>query len=136
MAPEDLTIYPVPTTGRLTVETTAEVQSISLYNLTGQFITEVHGERSLDLSTLPAGTYMIRIAGESWIIYRNVELVKSCTVLMSQRFHLISSMVITLIPFKAASFWSRSLTCVNAVTVNSVFLSGKSKLLSAIPRET
>ena len=75
-APEDLTIYPVPTTGRLTVETTAEVQSISLYNMTGQFITEVHGERSLDLSTLPAGTYMIRIAGESWIIYRNVELVK------------------------------------------------------------
>ena len=75
-APEDLTIYPVPTTGRLTVETTAEIQSISLYNLTGQFITEVHGERSLDLSTLPAGTYMIRIAGESWIIYRNVELVK------------------------------------------------------------
>ena len=75
-APEDLAIYPVPTTGRLTVETTAEVQSISLYNMTGQFITEVHGERSLDLSTLPAGTYMIRIAGESWIIYRNVELVK------------------------------------------------------------
>ena len=75
-APEDLTIYPVPTTGRLTVETTAEVQSISLYNMTGQFITEVHGERSLDLSTLPAGTYMVRIAGESWIIYRNVELVK------------------------------------------------------------
>ena len=75
-APEDLTIYPVPTTGRLTVETTAEVQSISLYNMTGQFITEVHGERSLDLSTLPAGTYMIRIAGKSWIIYRNVELVK------------------------------------------------------------
>ena len=75
-APEDLTIYPVPTTGWLTVETTAEVQSISLYNMTGQFITEVHGERSLDLSTLPAGTYMIRIAGESWIIYRNVELVK------------------------------------------------------------
>lgn len=76
LAPEDLTIYPVPTTGRLTVETTAEVQSISLYNMTGQFITEIHGERSLDLSTLPAGTYMIRIAGESWIIYRNVELVK------------------------------------------------------------
>ena len=76
LAPEDLTIYPVPTTGRLTVETTAEVQSISLYNMTGQFITEVHGARSLDLSTLPAGTYMIRIAGESWIIYRNVELVK------------------------------------------------------------
>jgi PKD repeat protein len=75
-APEDLAIYPVPTTGRLTVETTAEVQSISLYNMTGQFITEVHGERSLDLSTLPAGTYMIRIVGESWIIYRNVELVK------------------------------------------------------------
>ena len=61
---------------------------------------------------------------------------RSCTVLMSQRFHLISSMVITLIPFKAASFWSRSLTCVNAVTVSSVFLSGKSKLLSATPRET
>ena len=75
-APEDLTIYPVPTTGRLTVETTAEVQSISLYNMTGQFITEIHGARSLDLSTLPAGTYMVRIAGESWIIYRNVELVK------------------------------------------------------------
>lgn len=75
-APEDLTIYPVPTTGRLTVETTAEVESISLYNMTGQFITEVHGERSLDLSILPAGTYMIRIAGKSWIIYRNVELVK------------------------------------------------------------
>ena len=46
--PDDLTIYPVPTTGRLTVETAAEVESISLYNMTGQFITEVRGQRSLD----------------------------------------------------------------------------------------
>ena len=74
--PDDLTIYPVPTTGRLTVETAAEVESISLYNMTGQFITEVRGQRSLDLSTLPAGTYMLRISGETWVVNRSVELLK------------------------------------------------------------
>ena len=74
--PDDLSIYPVPTTGRLTVETAAEVESISLYNMTGQFITEVRGQRSLDLSTLPAGTYMLRISGETWVMSRSVELLK------------------------------------------------------------
>lgn len=75
-SPEDLKVYPVPTTGRLTVETIAEVESISLYNMTGQFITEVRGQRSLDLSTLPAGTYMLRITGETWVVNRSVELLK------------------------------------------------------------
>jgi PKD repeat protein len=74
--PDDLSIYPVPTTGNLTVETAAEVESITLYNMTGQFITEVRGQRSLDLSTLPAGTYMLRISGETWVVNRSVELLK------------------------------------------------------------
>ena len=75
-APEDLLIYPVPTTGILQIETAADIERISIYNLTGQFITEVTRERRLDLSQLPAGTYMLRISGETWVVNRSIELLK------------------------------------------------------------
>lgn len=75
-APEDLVIYPVPTAGRLNIETSAAVEKISLYTLTGRLIMEVQNNRSLDLSSLPAGSYMLRIAGPQWVINRTVEVVK------------------------------------------------------------
>lgn len=75
-APEDLVIYPVPTAERLNIETSATVETISLYTLTGRLIMEVQNNRSLDLSSLPAGSYMLRIAGPLWVINRTVEVVK------------------------------------------------------------
>ena len=75
-APEDLVIYPVPTAGRLNIETSATVEKLSLYTLTGRLIMEVQNNRSLDLSSLPAGSYMLRIAGPRWVINRTVEVVK------------------------------------------------------------
>lgn len=74
--PNDLVLYPVPTTGRLTIETAAEVENVTIYNSMGQRITGVQNERELDLSQLPAGSYIVQISGAQWTIQRTVELVK------------------------------------------------------------
>ena len=75
---EETVLYPNPTDGELTIGVAGEVQSIVIYNAMGRpvggwnlrRITE--GQVSLDLNTLPAGTYIVRIQTADNITARRI----------------------------------------------------------------
>ena len=75
-SPEDLVVYPNPTTGIVQVSTLEPVTGIKLFDLTGKLLLEVSGNRSLDLREFPAGSYQMVIQGEGWLTHKAIELVK------------------------------------------------------------
>jgi hypothetical protein len=71
-----LIIYPVPTTGPIQIQTDANVESIEVYNALGEHVQRTSLSTQLDLSTLPAGSYWLRIRGTGWEEVRMVELIQ------------------------------------------------------------
>jgi hypothetical protein len=55
-------IYPNPTTGRVTVEADGEVE---LADVNGRVMMQWTGNRTIDLSAMPAGVYLLRCNGET-----------------------------------------------------------------------
>ena len=58
---ESITLYPNPTSGKLVV-VADQLQSVEVYNVSGQRVLAVLHGRELDLSSLPSGVYTLRIA--------------------------------------------------------------------------
>ncbi|MDR2971614.1 MAG: M4 family metallopeptidase [Bacteroidales bacterium] len=84
-ATENITVYPNPTDGQLTVETDnyPSLQSIEIFDMMGKlvFIVETHGRASLrqqpttftiDIFHLPAGIYFMRITTEEGTITKKI----------------------------------------------------------------
>lgn len=69
-----LTIYPNPTGGTLTVETTNPIREITVYDLAGRVMMTVEGGannhsplRIMDVSSLPNGIYLLRAVTDSGV---------------------------------------------------------------------
>jgi hypothetical protein len=63
---ETLTVYPNPTTGWVSISTTAILNSIVVTNLLGQVVVNqspATHEAALDLASQPAGVYFIKVNG-------------------------------------------------------------------------
>lgn len=56
--------YPNPTTGLITLESPAEINT-SFYDLSGRLLFQ-SSDKELDLSSLPAGAYVLQISIEDW----------------------------------------------------------------------
>lgn len=72
----DVIIYPNPTNGMITVLSEVGLDQIILYSLDGKVIfTETNllsGPNQLDLSDLPAGTYMIQLVKQDQLIVKKI----------------------------------------------------------------
>ncbi len=72
----DVIIYPNPTNGMITVLSEVDLDQIILYSLDGKVIfTETNllsGPNQLDLSDLPAGTYMIQLVKQDQLIVKKI----------------------------------------------------------------
>ena len=66
------TVYPNPTTGKLTVETGEEVVRVDVFDYTGRNVATFQGQTTLDLSRLAAGLYTLRITLPDRIEVRRV----------------------------------------------------------------
>ena len=55
-----ITVYPNPTTGRVTI-VTDDIRRVDVYNVNGQRVVTTFGSAELDLSGLPSGVYTLRI---------------------------------------------------------------------------
>ena len=57
----DSTLYPNPTTGRLTIESDEEVVRIDVYDYTGRRVAVYESQTEIDLGRLAAGLYTLRV---------------------------------------------------------------------------
>ena len=55
-----MTVYPNPTSGKLTVETDGEIERIDIYDYTGRCVATIEHQTSVDLSHLASGLYTLR----------------------------------------------------------------------------
>ena len=67
-----LTLYPNPTTGRLTVEADEEVIRVDVFDYTGRNVATFQGQTTLDLSRLASGLYTLRVTLPERIEVRRV----------------------------------------------------------------
>ena len=70
--PRRLTLFPNPTTGRLTVETDEEVIRVDVFDYTGRCVATFQGQTTLDLSRLASGLYTLRVTLPDHIEVRRV----------------------------------------------------------------
>lgn len=54
------TVYPNPTTGKVTIDTQSEINSVSIYNQLGQLLSNT-ANKQIDLSAQPSGIYIIHM---------------------------------------------------------------------------
>jgi hypothetical protein len=68
-------VYPNPTTGRVVIDA-AQVLWVEVYDVEGRRMATFHGSSRLDLSSLPAGSYLLRIALPDMIATKKVRIEK------------------------------------------------------------
>ncbi|MBC8152311.1 MAG: T9SS type A sorting domain-containing protein, partial [Bacteroidetes bacterium] len=80
---EQVTVYPNPTTGPVTVQTppSADFKTITVLNGMGQRVLEVNGPRTggktpVDLSGQPAGVYFLQLTGSGQPVTRKISVIK------------------------------------------------------------
>ena len=72
----DLSISPNPSSGRIHVETTYDFESVHILDATGRSIRRVPFNRTLDLSDLPASTYMLQFESTEHTAVKRIQLTK------------------------------------------------------------
>lgn len=55
------TLYPNPTNGIVNIKASAEMKSIEIYSILGNLVKTYSNEKQLDLSSLPSGTYIMKL---------------------------------------------------------------------------
>lgn len=64
-ANEAVTVYPNPATDKISVKGLQEQASLNLYDAQGHKVrTATHGDNTLDVASLPAGVYLLRVSTE------------------------------------------------------------------------
>lgn len=66
-------VYPNPTTGRVVIDA-ARVLWVEVYDVEGRRMATFHGSSQLDLSSLPAGSYLLRIAQPGMIATKKLRV--------------------------------------------------------------
>lgn len=61
---DQISVYPNPTTGKISIEGMDQIESVSVFNLQGVLISTVSNTTELEINDQPAGTYIINIATE------------------------------------------------------------------------
>jgi len=61
----DLSIYPVPTTGILNIQSDTPISQIEIYNLLGQLVKSNSDQNSIDISSVDQGIYFIKVMDEN-----------------------------------------------------------------------
>ena len=72
----DLRISPNPSSGLIHVETTYDFESVHILDATGRSIRKVPFNRTLDLSDLPASTYMLQFESIEHTAVKRIQLTK------------------------------------------------------------
>jgi hypothetical protein len=72
----DLSISPNPSSGLIHVETTYDFESVHILDATGRSIRRVPFNRTLDLSDLPASTYMLQFESTEHTAVKRIQLTK------------------------------------------------------------
>ncbi len=63
----DISIYPNPTTGKVTFSATENIKGIKIYNFTGKKVAEFNHTNAIDISRLPNGIYTIIVTSKGKI---------------------------------------------------------------------
>ncbi|HBX52293.1 MAG: hypothetical protein A2309_07780 [Bacteroidetes bacterium RIFOXYB2_FULL_35_7] len=71
----DVVAYPNPTTGILNIAN-AENAVVSVFNMLGQQVINVSNVKSIDMSSLPAGSYFVKIQTNDNVVTKRINLVK------------------------------------------------------------
>jgi hypothetical protein len=58
-------VYPIPTTGILTIQSNTAILQIDIYNPLGQLILSNYQKKTIDISNLNQGLYFVKIKGEN-----------------------------------------------------------------------
>ena len=71
----DFTLYPNPTQGRIALQGNATIEAVEVYDLKGRRLMRYEGnKRELDITSLPSGTYVLRLfTGNSAVVRRVVK---------------------------------------------------------------
>ncbi len=65
-------LYPNPTTGMVRIETAEPVEHTEVFNLAGSLLIDAGNASSIDLGSLAAGTYLLRITTANGIAIRHI----------------------------------------------------------------
>lgn len=70
----ELPVYPIPTTGPLTIDVDSqELETIEIFNVMGELVlTPAAFDNAIDLSSLPNGSYILRVTTEEGVSSRRV----------------------------------------------------------------
>lgn len=67
------TVYPNPTTGRITLESDLQVEQLSIFQTSGRLVmTQTRDLDAVDLSALPAGVYILQITSEGGTVVKRI----------------------------------------------------------------
>jgi len=61
----DFSVYPLPTTGILNIQSNATITQIELYSLLGQLVLSNSNKNTIDISSVSQGVYFIKIKDEN-----------------------------------------------------------------------
>ena len=64
-----ISIFPNPTTDRLTISTKSEMENWELRSVQGVLLAQGNGQ-SIDLSEFPLGMYVVTIGGQSYQVFK------------------------------------------------------------------
>jgi hypothetical protein len=70
---KEVTLYPNPTNGRISIECPSKITSLKVLDLTGRFIREMDPKNSqFDVSDLPGGTYFLQIESKGIVFSEKI----------------------------------------------------------------
>jgi len=61
----DISVFPNPTTGKVTFSTTEQITRVEVYNLAGRKVDEFNNRNTINISKLPKGVYAAKITSKS-----------------------------------------------------------------------
>lgn len=73
---QETILYPNPTTGMVYIESNG-LQTVEIFDLTGQMLLQTrvtNGQATIDMTSLPNGTYFVKLAGEQNLVKKVVKI--------------------------------------------------------------
>lgn len=61
MLENEVSIYPTPTTGEISIDASENVEKVEVYNNIGRLVATFNNQREINISDMPAGLYMLRV---------------------------------------------------------------------------
>lgn len=68
----DYNIYPNPASHKVFIELSDEVFNVEIYTLLGKLISIEHNNKAINIETLPAGTYILKVTANNKVGYKKI----------------------------------------------------------------